>query len=134
MELDKLKITNIGEAERKLLLQAIGFKLNKKGEFDNFQCYYCGEKIDYRTCGIMPPLKRGEFGRMTCSSPLCIAEYLTDYEESNPSTQANPTDLSHNNNFTAHSDSPKVCPNCKEEIQIYINDECEEEERCYCSQ
>ena len=49
MELDKLKITNIGEAERKLLLQAIGFKLNKKGEFDNFQCYYCGEKIDYRT-------------------------------------------------------------------------------------
>ena len=87
MDLNKLKITNIGEAERKILLQALDLlKLNKKGEFKELQCYYCAERLDYRTCGIMPPLKRGEFGRITCSSPLCISEYLTDYEESNPST------------------------------------------------
>ena len=73
MDTEKLKFETLGEKERKLLLSALEIPMN------NMQCFYCAEKIDYRTCGIMPPLSRGEIGRITCSSPLCICEYLDDY-------------------------------------------------------
>ena len=68
-------------------------KINKKGEFEDLQCYYCAETLDYRTCGIMPPIKRGEFGRITCSSPLCISEYIRDFEESNPTKGGSPKSI-----------------------------------------
>ena len=30
------------------------------------------------------------------------------------------SETSHNNNFTAHSDSPKVCPQCEGHGRIYV--------------
>ena len=30
----------------------------------------------------MPPLKRGEKGRITCNNPICILKYLDEYERS----------------------------------------------------
>jgi len=74
-QVEKLKFMSLGEKERELLLTVLEF--NPK----NLQCYYCAEKVSYKTCGIMPPIKRGEFGRITCDSPLCITEYLEDLEE-----------------------------------------------------
>ncbi len=76
MKIDDLDFSELGNKERKLLLTALEIPL------DNLQCYYCADNVDYKICGIMPPLKRGEIGRITCSSPLCISEYLMEYEES----------------------------------------------------
>jgi len=69
-----MEFSTLGKEERKLFLKAI------KVPTQNMQCYYCAERVDYRTCGIMPPLERGERARITCSSPLCICEYLEDVE------------------------------------------------------
>ncbi|MBA7503777.1 hypothetical protein ES706_02398 [subsurface metagenome] len=72
---EKIEFQSLGTEERKLLLKALNIPLK------NMQCYYCAEKVDYRTCGIMPPINRGEIGRITCGSPLCICEYLEDLEK-----------------------------------------------------
>lgn len=79
MDIDKLKFEKLGEEERKLLLTALGFNPDK------LECEYCKEKVEYKTCGIMPPLKKRKLGVITCNSPLCIAEYLDEYEEVRPS-------------------------------------------------
>lgn len=70
----ELQFQKLDSKERKLLLISLGIPLK------DMRCYYCNCKVDYKTCGIMPPLKKGEIGRITCNSPLCISEYL---EESN---------------------------------------------------
>lgn len=72
----EIEFQTLGHEERKLLLKALDISL------DNMQCYYCAEKVDYKTCGIMPPINRGETARITCSSPLCFCEYLEDLEKS----------------------------------------------------
>ena len=62
----------------------------------------------------------------------CVCQYhITEYEkikQRHLSTLQKAKEL--NSDYEA---TPKVCPNCKEEIQVYINDEGESEERCYCS-
>lgn len=77
MDIDNLEFSKLGEKERKLLLTALDFNPNK------LECKYCKEKVDYKKCGIMPPLKKGTLGIITCDSPLCITEYLDEYQESN---------------------------------------------------
>lgn len=72
---DELKVQTLGTKERKLLLKALDISL------DNMQCYYCAEKVNYKTCGIMPPIKRRETARIICDSPLCVCEYLEYLEE-----------------------------------------------------
>ena len=79
MNIDKLKFEKLGEKKRKILLTALNFNLNK------LRCKYCKEKVDYKTCGIMPPLRKGTLGIITCNSPLCISEYLDEYQEFKPS-------------------------------------------------
>jgi len=67
-----IKFEELKPQERKLLLSALDIDLRK------MRCCYCGEKVSYKVCGIMPPLKRGEKGKITCDSPICILEYLQD--------------------------------------------------------
>ena len=70
-----MEFKTLGEEERKLLLNAIDFDIN------NLICKYCGEKTNYKDCSILPPIHIEEFGRITCSSPLCLSEYLEDIEK-----------------------------------------------------
>ena len=74
--MEDIKIQTLGAKERKLLLKALDLSL------DNMQCYYCEEKVDYKTCGIMPAIAHGETARIICDSPLCVCEYLEDLENS----------------------------------------------------
>ena len=75
MDIDKLKFEKLGEKERKLLLTALDFNPNK------LKCKYCKKKVDYKICGIMPPLKKGAFGIITCDNLLCISHYLDEYHD-----------------------------------------------------
>lgn len=73
-ERDNIDFQSLRPQERKLLLSALDIGMK------NIQCFYCGNKTNYKICGIMPPLKKGEKGRITCDNPCCILEYLEDLE------------------------------------------------------
>lgn len=71
-----MKFETLGKEERKLLLSALDINT------DNLSCHYCKEKVQYDTCGIMPPLDdKKKLAIITCSSPLCIISYLEDEKE-----------------------------------------------------
>jgi len=67
-----LDIEKLKPQARKLLLLALDIDIHK------MRCFYCNQRTSYKICGIMPPLKRGEKGRITCDSPICVLEYLED--------------------------------------------------------
>ena len=65
----------LGKKERELLLTALDIDLN------NLKCQGCGEKVNYETCCIMPPIKTKLAATILCDSPLCISEYLEGLDE-----------------------------------------------------
>ncbi len=64
------KIEELGEKERKLLLEALGFDLS------NLKCQVCGEDINHEFCSIMPSALTYKKATLLCDSPLCLTEYL----------------------------------------------------------
>lgn len=74
-DFEKVKIEKLPSKARRLLFKALEININ------NLRCYYCQEKLDYKTCGIMPPLNKKEKARITCDSPICIVEYIEDFEK-----------------------------------------------------
>jgi len=77
MDINKIRFESLGEPERKLLLTALKFDLNK------LECYYCKEKVSYKDCCILPPISNpiNLHATITCSSPLCVSQYLDDIED-----------------------------------------------------
>lgn len=70
-----MEFETLGEEERKLLMQALDI------DTSNLKCKYCDEKVEVKSCGIMPPLVKDEATVITCDSPLCITTYLVDLEK-----------------------------------------------------
>ena len=70
-----MKFQKLGKKERELLLLALNISK------DNLVCQFCGEKVKFDDCGIMPPVKTKAYATFTCNSPLCICEYLNEVEE-----------------------------------------------------
>ncbi len=68
--MEKLKIEELGEKERKLFLEALGFDL------ENLKCQVCGKKIDYKNCCILPSIMTSLKATLLCDSPVCLIEYL----------------------------------------------------------
>lgn len=75
MNVKDLEFRSLSTAGRKLLLTALNISLK------NMKCKYCGEKVDYDNCCILPALKKKPLATITCDSPLCLSEYLEDYEK-----------------------------------------------------
>ena len=75
MKIQKLLFKKLGIKERKILLTALNFNINK------LHCFYCKNKVNYKNCCIMPKIKKDKFARITCVNPLCISNYINDYEE-----------------------------------------------------
>ena len=71
----EIKFETLGIPERRVLLTVLGYKLNK------LKCQFCNEKVKYETCGIMPATDKRRLATITCSSPMCISEYLIKMEE-----------------------------------------------------
>jgi len=69
----EMKFMQLGKKERKLLLKALDFNT------ENLFCEFCGEKISYERCSIMPSLSSKQ-ATILCESPLCLCEYLTIME------------------------------------------------------
>jgi len=76
MDTNKIKFESLGEQERKILLTALEFDLNK------LSCYYCKKKVSYKDCCILPPISNpiNLHATIICSSPLCVTTYLEDAE------------------------------------------------------
>ena len=72
---EELKFETLGEPERKILLTALEFDINK------LNCFYCEEKIDYKTCGIFPSLCHELNALLLCESILCLHRYIEEAEE-----------------------------------------------------
>jgi len=72
---EDIEFMKLNPEQRKVLLIALDIDIN------NLKCKYCNEELDYKNCGIMSPLKKGELAVIICSSPLCVSEYLNDFEE-----------------------------------------------------
>ena len=75
MKFDKVKIEKLRKEERKLLLKALGIPI------EDLHCCYCNTKVSYESCCIMPSLNDMEKARIVCDSPLCVSNYLSDFEE-----------------------------------------------------
>lgn len=69
-----LQFQTLEPTARSLLLQALDI------DVENLTCFYCAEKVSYKTCGIMPAIKPKEKARIICSSPLCVVRYIDDWE------------------------------------------------------
>lgn len=65
-----MEFKSLGKEERKLLLTALNYKLDK------LKCQFCGEKLEYDKCGIMPSTDQRRKATFVCNSPLCMCEYL----------------------------------------------------------
>lgn len=71
-----IKFMKLGEKERKILLTAFNYKLDK------LKCQFCGKKVDYKDCGIMPSTDKRRTATIICGyNPLCMCEYLRKVEE-----------------------------------------------------
>lgn len=70
-----MKFEKLGGPERKLLLTALNFDIEK------LFCQFCNEKVAYEKCGIMPPINTSQLATITCNSPLCISTYLEEVKE-----------------------------------------------------
>lgn len=75
MNLDKLKFDKLDKKERKILLTALDLNPLK------LKCRYCKKRIGYKKCGIMPSSILSVNAVITCESPLCIAEYIDEYQD-----------------------------------------------------
>ena len=71
----EIEFQKLGKKERKLLLTALDIDLN------NLTCQGCGDKVNYETCCIMPPIKTKQAATILCDSPLCLSEYLEGLDE-----------------------------------------------------
>ena len=69
-----MKFETLGQNERKLLLIALDF------HYDNLECQSCKEKVNYKSCCIMPPVDTKKEATILCNSHLCIEWYLTEIE------------------------------------------------------
>lgn len=65
-----MKIEELGEKERALLLKALNFDL------DNLKCQVCGEKLDYKKCCIFPAVLTPLQATLTCDNVFCMISYL----------------------------------------------------------
>lgn len=72
---DNITFMKLGIKERELLLKCLDKDIN------NLKCCFCGEKLSYKNCCIMPPIRKNGNCTITCSSPLCISLYLNKLEE-----------------------------------------------------
>jgi hypothetical protein len=70
-----MRFFEIAPEERTLLLKALDI------DRDNLRCQHCGEYVDYRKCGIMPPIETKEQATILCTCVLCLSWYLTTIEE-----------------------------------------------------
>lgn len=79
-----LEFHTIGIEEKKLLLTALGYKTK------NLTCMMCKKRIPFAKVGIMPPLKSMVSPALIiCDCPLCMAEYLTEFESENERRRTN---------------------------------------------
>jgi hypothetical protein len=71
-----MELKKLGKKERWVLLDYLGF------DHPYLKCQVCGEKVDYETCSIMPPMNTKEKATILCGdSPLCFATYFTWIED-----------------------------------------------------
>lgn len=70
-----MKFEKLGEKERKILLDALGFSILR------LRCQCCEEKLNYNNCSIMPPVKTKLKATLLCGSILCYAEYFSELDE-----------------------------------------------------
>jgi hypothetical protein len=71
-----MEFLKINNEERKLLLDVLGYK-------GKIKCHYCGAAVNYKKCGIMPYLIKGNKKKHTtilCDSALCMTEYIGNLE------------------------------------------------------
>jgi len=73
-----MEFLDLNKNERKLLLTALGVNVNKKSYL---KCDFCGNKVHYEKCSIMPSLTGDEKPIILCESILCMSEYLEESEE-----------------------------------------------------
>lgn len=69
-----MKFEKLGIPERKLLLKALSFNVDK------LKCQYCKEKVSYKNCCICPPTKTKKLATILCNSPMCMIWYLDETE------------------------------------------------------
>lgn len=65
-----MEFENLGEKERKILLTAIDYKVDK------LKCEYCKVKVNYKDCCIMASDDDRRKATILCDSPVCMSGYL----------------------------------------------------------
>jgi len=110
-----MKIEQLGEKERKILLEALEFSINQ------FKCKYCNEKIEYESCCIMQPVKGDKNATLTCNSPLCVSEYFEDYEEEKEVSCCQATMDKIFFEIEAEFDSEHFCTKCEKWCHCWEN-------------
>ena len=70
----EIKFQKLGEKERAVLLTAFNYKLDK------LKCQFCGKKVNYKKCCILPSTNKRRTATIACDSPLCMCEYLRKIE------------------------------------------------------
>lgn len=72
-KVDSIEFLTLGGSERKLLLEALDVDVTK------LKCAYCNKELDYKNCTILQPVDDKGNTRIVCSSPMCMIEYIEDY-------------------------------------------------------
>ena len=69
-----METAKINRQQKDQILERLGF------DKDKVRCHYCKEKIEDNLCGIFPPINSHTI-IILCNSPMCIIEYLEEYEK-----------------------------------------------------